>query len=134
MSELQDTVTLRIPRGGPALPVMRVLMGGMASRHDLPVDRLDDLQLAMETLLAEEPAVGSDFILEVSKSGDSFRVRLEGLENESVKAALLATEPFRPCGDCPLDVRLFLESLVERYRVVEGACGSYAIEMEKQAF
>ena len=133
MSESPDIVTLRIARGGPALPVMRVLMGGMASRHDLPLDRLDDLQLAVEALLAEESETGNELVLELSTSADRFRVRLEGLENRSVKAALLATDPFRPCQDCLLDVRLFLDSLVESYRVIETATDAFAVEMEKQA-
>jgi hypothetical protein len=133
VSHCEDIVTLRMARGGVVLPVMRVLMGGMASRNDLPIDRLDDLQLAVETLLAEEPETGSELVLELSASGGGFRVRLDGLENESVKAALLTADPFQPCEGCLLDVRLFLDSLVESYRVVDTTPASYAVVLEKQA-
>lgn len=115
------------------LPVMRVLMGGMASRSDLPLDKLDDLQLAIETLLAEEPGTGSELVLELSAAGGAFHVRLGGLENQSVKFALLAADPFQPCENCLLDVRLFLDSLVESYLVIELSPASYAVEMQKQA-
>ena len=55
-SDSSDIVILRAPRGKGSLPVMRVVIGGVASRHALSVDRLDDLQLAVETLFREEPA------------------------------------------------------------------------------
>jgi hypothetical protein len=112
---------------------MRVVIGGMASRHDLSLDRLDDLQLAVETLLAEEAPDGSELALELSVSSSGFRVRLDGLENQSVKAALMATDPFHPCVGCLLDVRLFLDSLVDGYRVIETTAGAFAVEMEKRA-
>jgi len=133
VSESRDIVTLRIGRGARALPVMRVLMGGMACRHNVPLDSLDDLVLAVETLLADEPEIGGDLGLELSTSGDDLTVRLDGLQNMSVKAALLAADPFQPCEGCLLDVRLFLDSLVESYRVVETAAGCFAVQMEKQA-
>lgn len=69
MSETADIVVLRIPRGAKALSVMRVVISGFASRHDMPLDKLDDLQLAIETLLAEEPSVGNELVLEVSARG-----------------------------------------------------------------
>jgi hypothetical protein len=135
LSGSQDIVTLRIARGGSALPVMRVLVGGMASRSDLPLDRLDDLLLAVEMLVAEESKVGSELVLELPAPRDSgeFRVLLGGLENQSVKAALLAGDTFRPSEDGLLDIRLILDSLVESYRVVETASASFAVEMEKRA-
>ena len=133
VDEFPDIVTLRIARGGSALPVMRVLMAGMASRNDLPLDRLDDLILAVESLLAEELEAGPEFVLEVCRQGGDFRICLGGLENQSVRAALLAVDQFRPCEECLLDMRLLISSLVETYRVVESDPASFAVEMEKQA-
>lgn len=133
MSDSENIVVLRVPRKGPALPVMRVVMSGMASQHNLPLDRLDDLQLAVETLLAEEPDNGGELALRVSTSGGGLHLRLDGLENQSMKAALLAANPFQPSEGCLLDIRLFLDSLVDSYRVVETTRSSFAVEMEKQA-
>ncbi|MCE5253461.1 MAG: hypothetical protein LLG45_04515 [Actinomycetia bacterium] len=133
MSESRDIVTLSIGRGASALPVIRVLIGGMASRNDLPLDRLDDVILAVESLLAEESEVGSELVLEVCRSDAGFRVCLGGLENQRVKAALLGTGPFRPREGCPLDVRLLVGSLVESFKVIETGPASFAVEMEKQA-
>lgn len=132
VSDSPDIVVLRTARGGRSLPVMRVVIGGVASRRDLPFDQLDDTQLAVETLLAEESLEGGELVLTVSGSGGAFMVRLDGLHNQSVKAALLATELFRPCAGCLLDVRMLLDSLVDGYRVQETAAGSFAVEMEKR--
>ncbi|OFW57163.1 MAG: hypothetical protein A2133_09035 [Actinobacteria bacterium RBG_16_64_13] len=112
---------------------MRVVIGGVASRHDLPLDRLDDLQLAVETLLAEEPEQGGALVLEVSTAAAGLRVRLEGLTNQRAKSALSASDSCRPNEERLLDVRLFLDTLVDGYRVVETTAGCFAVEMEKRA-
>lgn len=133
MSAIEDFVVVRTARGGHALPVMRVVMGGMACRHDLPVDGLDDLELAVETLLAEESVAGGELVLTVWCDGGTFAVRLEGLTNQSLRAVLVAPDPFRPSSSCRLDVRLFLDALVDRYQVVGDAGSAFAVEMEKRA-
>lgn len=111
---------------------MRVVMGGVASLHDVSLERLDDVQLAVETLLADEPPLPGGLVLSVSVDAGRLRVRLEGLSNESLKAALQAKQPFHPCEGCLLDVRLFLDSLVDGYRVLEGDTGRFAVDMDKR--
>lgn len=133
LDKSHDIVTLRMERGTSALPVMRVLIGGMASRNDLPLDRLDDLILAVESLLAEEPETGPELFLEVWRAGGDLRVCVGGLGNQSVKAALLAAGPFQPCEECLLDMRLLISSLVESYRVIDTDPAWFAVEMEKRA-
>jgi hypothetical protein len=128
-----DIVVLHTPRGSRALPVMRVIMGGVASRHDLPFERLDDIQLAVETLMAEESDEGEELVLTLSGGPRGFCVRLEGLHNQSLRAVLLATGPMQPCEGCQLDVRLFLDALVDSYQVVADAGDSFAVELEKWA-
>jgi hypothetical protein len=132
MSDSPDIAVLRTASGGGALPLLRVFVSGFASRHDLPVDRLDDIQLAVETLLAEEPEGEDDVVLEMSAVGGGLRLRLDGLRNQSVRAALLATDAFRPCEGCLLDVRVLLDSLVDGYRVVDVTAGSFLVEMNKR--
>jgi hypothetical protein len=112
---------------------MRIVMSGVASRHELSLDRLDDLQLAVETLLAEEPSDGGDFGLTIWTSGDRLHVRLEGLRNQAVKSLLMASGQYVPQSGCLLDVRLFLASLVDAYVAMEGDAGTYAVDMEKRA-
>ena len=133
-SESSDVVVLRAPRGRGTLHVMRVVIGGMASRRALSVDRLDDLQLAVETLFREEPAEGGDLSLTVACVGDTFSVTLAELRSDLVRRTL--------SGEAALDadkfgapgiLRLIMDSLVDEYRTVEGAtASSFAVEMDKR--
>lgn len=111
---------------------MRVVIGGMASRHDVPLDKLDDLQLAVETLVAEEPLDGHELVLELTARDTGLHMRLSGLVNQKVRVALLATDPFESCEGCLLDVRAMLDSLVDTFSIVDGADGSYGVLMEKR--
>lgn len=133
MSGPSDIAVLRTIRGSLALPLLRVFISGFASRHDLSVDRLDDIELALETLLADEPEDEGDLVLEIAAVSGGLNLRLAGLLNQNLKAELLATGAFSPRQGCPLDVRLLLDSLVDDYRVVDESAESFAVEMEKRA-
>jgi hypothetical protein len=132
VTDTGELVVVRTPRGRSALPVMRVVVGWVASCHDLSLDRLDDVQLAIETLLADEFDTGDDLSLSLSIGRDSMNLRLEGLQNQSLKNALVTSDAFRPRAGCRLDVRLFLGALLDSYQVVGGREGPFAVEMEKR--
>ena len=133
-SKRSDVVVLCAPRGRGTLHVMRVVIGGMASRRALSVDRLDDLQLAVETLFREEPAEGGDLSLTVAYVGDTFTVTLAGLRSDLVRHTLsgeaaLDADKF----GAPSILRMIMDSLVDEYRTVEGAtASSFAVEMDKR--
>jgi hypothetical protein len=129
-----DIAVLRTARGSAALPVLRILISGFASRHDLPVDRLDDLGLALETLLADESEGEGELVLEVTAVSGGLRLRLGGLLNQNLKDALLTTDLFQPRPGCLLDVRLLLDSLLDGYRVLDADAHPFVVEMEKRAF
>lgn len=130
-----DTIVLRAPRGAASLPVIRVVIGGVASRHALSVERLDDLELAVETLLGDEPAQGPDLVLSVSASADVFRIVLEGLRDQTLRRTLSAPDLGDLGRERGLDARMILDSLVDSYRTVDGGTAdSFAVEMEKRIF
>ncbi len=129
----RESVILRTARGTSALPLLRVVISGLASQQNLLMEQIDDVQFALETLLAEEPSVEGELILEVWPGGDGLSLCLGGLKNASVQAALVAAEPFQPCEDCLLDVRILLESLVDTFSVAETADGGFAVQMDKWA-
>lgn len=54
---MSDRITIDLPGGERFESVGRLVLGGLASRFDLPVDRVDDLQLAFETLYRAAGAV-----------------------------------------------------------------------------
>ncbi len=113
---------------------MRVVIGGVASRHALSVDRLDDLELAVETLLREEPVQGADLTLTVSVVSGTFKVALQGLSSQLVRRTLSATECIELGSDGRADVlRMLMDSLVDGYRTVDGInADSFSVEMEKR--
>ena len=113
---------------------MRVVIGGVASRHALSVDRLDDVELALETLLREEPVEGGDLVLSVSVVGETFNVTLGGLGSQLVRQTLSGTEGVELTRDGRSDVlRMLMDSLVDGYRTADGAtAGSFSVEMEKR--
>jgi hypothetical protein len=129
-----DVVVLRIPRGCRSLPVVRVVIGGVASRHALPVDSLDDLELAVEALLREEPPGGGDVTLALSAEEATFTVALAGLTSPLVRGALSCSQGFQRDTLGAEDVlRMIMDALVDGYRMAEGvAAGSFAVEMEKR--
>lgn len=128
-----ESVVLRTQRGSRALPLLRVVTSRLASRQNLLMEQLDDVQLALETLLAEEPEGEGELVLEIWPGERSVTLRLDGLVNASVKAALLAAEPFEPSEDCLLDVRMLLEFLVDSFSVVTTSEGCFGVQMEKRA-
>jgi hypothetical protein len=133
MTDRKETIVLRTERGAAALPLLRVVVRSAASRQNLTMDQIDDVQLAIETLVAEEPEVGGELVLEVWPDADGLSICLDGLVNESVKAALIAAAAFEPCEGCLLDVRVMLESLVDAFIVQEKAEGSFAVQLAKRA-
>ena len=55
--------------------VGRLVLGGIASRFELPLDRVDDLLLAVESVLLQEP-LGDTDRLETEATPTELRVRL----------------------------------------------------------
>ena len=133
-SERSDIVVLRAPRGRGTLPIMRVVIGGMASRRPISVDRLDDLQLAVETLFREESAEGGDLTLTVAVVEDSFKVTLAGLNSPLVLRAISNASVDEGDKFAAQNIlRMIMDSLLDGYRATEGAtAASFAIEMDKR--
>lgn len=69
------TITLDYPTD-PAFSVIgRLIVSGLASRFDLPVDRIDDLLLATETL-SRHPFAGDRALLEADADAGALALRL----------------------------------------------------------
>jgi hypothetical protein len=68
-------VELRIPAEERFHPVARLVAGGLASRAELDVERVDDLRLAVQTIFLQPPAEGS-LELRVAESNHALDVRI----------------------------------------------------------
>jgi hypothetical protein len=111
---------------------MRVVVGWIASCRELSLERMDDLHLALETLLAEEADKGQQYTLEVAAGPKNLQLLLDGLENGDLKETLRATSSFEPCDGCPLDVAMLLRALVDRFEVVERDDGVFGVRLQCQ--
>jgi hypothetical protein len=72
---LADRTTIEFPATEGYLSVGRLVLGGIASRFELPVDRVDDLLLAVESLFMQE-SVGDTIRLEAETTPSGFVVRM----------------------------------------------------------
>lgn len=121
-----DRIELVTPLGRAWVPVVRLVLGGIADRIDLGLDDLDDVQLAIERLLAE--AAASDEVrlgFEVGEFG--LRARVGPLREAPIAEALQGPPP-RP-GE--LNLRRILETVVDAYGIERADGGELHVRLEK---
>jgi hypothetical protein len=123
---MPDRIELVTPVGRAWDPVIRLVLGGIGDRLDLGFDELDDLQLAVERLLAEarfEDRVTLTFeILE-----RSVRVRIGPILTGAVAEALQGP-PAKP-GE--LTLGRILQTVVDSYGVEKVEDGHMVVRLEK---
>lgn len=123
---MSDRIELVTPVGRAWDPVIRLVLGGIGDRLDLGFDELDDLQLAVERLLAEasfEDHVTLSFeILE-----RSVRVRIGPIMTGPVADALQG--PAAKPGE--LTLGRILQTVVDSYGVEKVEDGHMVVRLEK---
>jgi hypothetical protein len=70
-----DSIVVEFPATHGYRSVGRLVLGGLLSRFELPVDRVEDLLLALESLLVQELA-GDTVTLEATAAADGLQLRL----------------------------------------------------------
>jgi hypothetical protein len=124
---LVETVELQTPVGRDWGPVVRLVLGGIGDRLDLGIDDLDDLQLAVERLLAEAGAQGS-VRLSFELSDNRVRTHLGPLAEATIAEALQGPEP--PAGE--LTLRRILATVVDSYGVEQVENEGLYVRLEKE--
>ena len=123
---MSDRILLEAPLDGVYGPVVRLIVGGVAERADFGFEAMDDLQLAIERLLAE---AGSDG--RVSMTFDlvpgRIRVRVGPLREEGLAGAL--QDPDITPGQ--LTLGRILDTVVDSYGVDDAADGEIVVRLEK---
>jgi hypothetical protein len=121
---MTDQITLTLPRERPFFGVARLVLGGLATRLDVTVERLEELELALDGLLerrdgAEEITVSLDIAGDVLYAmvgpyeGDELRAELEGELGES------------------LSLRRLLDAVVDQYEISDRDDGAW-VELQKR--
>ena len=126
MSERAERIDLEAPLSGEFQAVVRLIIGGIAERVDFAFEEIDDLQLAVERLLAETCTVSTvQFAFEVRER--NIRTRVSPLSAEKVSDALENRES--PSG--PLTLRRVLQTVVDSFQVGEAEDGHVSVLLEK---
>ena len=84
-----DRILVEFPATEGYRGVGRLVLGGLASRFEMPVDRVDDLLLAVESLLVQD--VEADAVTLVADAApDGLRVRVGPFAGEGVSDPAVA--------------------------------------------
>ncbi len=106
-----DEITLHLPRERPFFGVAHLVVGGLAVRHDLSFEQLEDLQVALGELL-EQHETEREITVSVRVEGDTIHA-VVGPFDES-----LAQELARDSSDA-VGLRRVLETVVDGVEVTD---------------
>ena len=127
MIQHAERIELEAPLSGDFQPVVRLIIGGIAERVDFAFEEIDDLQLAVERLLAEAGQVGS-VSLSFEIVDDGIRARVGPLSTSAISDALADGEP--PPG--VLTLRRILQTVVDSFGVETAKDGSVVVRLVKR--
>ena len=123
---MRERIDLEAPLSGDFQAVVRLIIGGIAERVDFAFEEIDDLQLAVERLLAEAGTVGSvQLSFEVGSNG--IRTRVGPLSEHKVAEALRDGE----ASPGELTLRRILQTVVDSFGVDEAEDGAIVVRLEK---
>jgi hypothetical protein len=118
-----DEFTISIPRERPFATVAGLVIGGIVARHEVTLDVLDDLQLALDGVLERSDEDGGQVTIQVRIDNGTIATVI-GPVTEST-AAELEQE-----ADETLGLRRLLETVVDSVTLSERE-GSSWIELRK---
>jgi hypothetical protein len=121
-----ERIDLEAPLSGDFQAVVRLIVGGIAERVDFAFEEIDDLQLAVERLLAEAGTTGS-VCLSFEVGDDRIRTRIGPLSQQKVADALQDGEMVPG----QLTLRRILETVVDSFGVDDGDGGGIVVRLEK---
>ena len=82
-----DQITLALPRRRPFFGIAHLVLGGLAARLDLTLESLDDMQLALENVLARADADG-DVTVAVRVTGDALEASVGPFDEHELPGEL----------------------------------------------
>jgi hypothetical protein len=108
---LTDEITLTIPRDRALYSVAHLVLGGLGVRLELTIEHLEDLQLAVDSVLERVRAV--EYVTITVSVGDGALETAIGPMRDGVRAELEATE-----GE-DVGLRRILDALVDEVQLTE---------------
>ncbi len=123
---MADRVVFEAPLDGAFKPVVRLIVAGVAERADFGFEDMDDLQLAIERLLAEAGAEGR-VALTFDLSEGRIRTRIGPLRESGLAEALQDAET----APGTLTLARILSTVVDAYGVEQPDRGEIVVRLEK---
>jgi hypothetical protein len=120
-----DTITLTLPSGQEFWRVALLVVGGLAVRMNLTLESLEDLQIAVESLL-ERSRRAEVVTLELKLRDGSIAALVGPVDGKAIKAELEGDE-----GDERVSLRRVLETVADRFELVERD-GTEWLSVEKR--
>jgi anti-sigma regulatory factor (Ser/Thr protein kinase) len=125
--EETERIDLEAPLSGDFQAVVRLIIGGIAERVDFAFEEIDDLQLAVERLLAEAGEIGS-VTLSFEIVDDGIRARVGPIRTDAIAEALADGEA--PPG--VLTLRRILQTVVDSFGVETSDDGLVVVRLVKR--
>jgi hypothetical protein len=122
-----DAITLTLPHAKPYHGVARLVVGGLAARLALSYENLEDLQLALESVLERDGYVRGDRVTVRLLVGEESVV----LEVGPLDPVELRADLDRADGD-PITLARLLATLVDEVSLEESG-GDCRLRLEKRA-
>jgi len=120
-----ESIELTIPRERDFGAVADLVLAGLGSRADLTLETIDDLQLALESLLEHGHHDGDALVMRFLVAGDSIRASVGPFDVDAIEPHLRGSD-----GD-GIGLRRVLETTVDRVDVADRD-GSCWIELSKE--
>jgi hypothetical protein len=121
-----DSITLSIPHAKPYHGVARLVVGGLAARLALSYEHLEDLQLALESVLESERYVDGDEVTVLLVVGsDSVVMEIGPLDPVALRESL------DDDADDTISLARLLSTLVEEISLEESD-GRHRLRLEKR--
>jgi hypothetical protein len=121
---MTDQITLTMPRERPFFGVARLVLGGLATRLDVTVENLEDLELALDGLLDRRDGA-EQVTVALGVDGDELQARIGPFRGDTLRAELEGDPGER------LSLRRLLDAVVDRYEVADGDGGAW-VELGKR--
>jgi hypothetical protein len=115
----EHSITLSIPREKPFHGVARLVVGGLAARLDLSYEHLEDLQLALASVLERDGyLVGPDVTVRLSVKADAVGMVIGPVEPR-------LRSDLESAGEADFTLRRLLSTLVDSVEVKATEAGDW---------
>jgi anti-sigma regulatory factor (Ser/Thr protein kinase) len=115
---MSDEITLVIPRERDFHRVAHLVLGGLAARLDLTYESLEDLQLALDSLL-ERVEEDGEIVVQIRLSDAAIEALVGPFEGDALRAELERDEPGA------VGLRRLLETVADRVELAPDGEGDY---------